>query len=1360
MSLLDKVANREVINFLKTTTIKNSYFADRQRVLNIRPQVSELVPETCNPYIIHLAGEYILERPLPYNGYKYADYWKVKNPVTGEIHEQKYGDTQIIYDRTGELTQRVRNKDIFQNCFDEMMYVVSLDTGETIPFTLENFYSDCAIAAGRSGRSIHSKTLMAYKSPGRYFELLCKRYPKQVDLIKAIVYRVPDRKISSMLTVPEMEILLARKIEELRGLGAEGAVKYAHDYIARMKELHPNKQELLKIMGEELDGLRASSDMDVSERRRTFIAKAKHLTLMNYDDELLDPRERSNMVSCVNSILDVFAKRWSVKEYTYEENYAAVMWSMLWCILPMTLIAQRYANIKTPHACETHIWDYLTSKGLESYRGYLSEKQTSFLYKNIVYLYQHRAQQKVLNILLDEILADVGITVKSKTVVLDTTNALGVDTRPEKPDNQCASCSRCGVTCFKNITAYNCSEWLGTKHLCKADPVVITEKFTGATHDKIIENLIEAYGYTRERAENKYTRSFIWRDDEIEKIRDDLNRDQLVDLKGSVETLEEVIANEHASGNEPVFNADIVDEQTEQLQNMNGTYAPTKILELHEQKFNVKYQDLFNRFITETFLRLAPQVDEDGKMIRKVLDNYHFTTPESSMSFLFDFGEMLAAAYLGFAREYDVDVIVKDNPQDDGQIMTDLLHKISYDFAIPTKAQTSTTFKFGKPVKQAELIEAYNGELNEELQDRLALVTNRDENTKIVKIRDIVYAVTTASEDDLEDKTIWTPFSKDKLHPTGLKVLGEFTIERIGTEMVPTYFENDREIPIVPKYFRWYYNHLNPLISSDGLAVEGKAYFHKGEDSLIFLNVKPGEPLYKFREQYEIIYETPLVDNTIRVIEKSIELAKKYSGGAYIPVEVPLIATDDLDEGFKPSEDGTPPQIQRMNVYFDPTTCQFYREFPIEQFLDVDTLLCSWRDIIGTIDDKTTVVAYIDQMFNILETVYNTASISGSVRCHIACDAFLMCVLSDKMVRFKLIDLITKRDCKEGTKCAWFSDWLKADENVANAVRVMDDSNKSKDLWNEFNSELLKTLLEGSITPFAQNVVSKIQYQKLKQLVLSLCSYRITMIDVAETGRVCNLTASIVEDALVEQIETTDRIFFDPVGDSVFPPHVGGYLATREVYVPTHDLNRVEGKTYYVHGYKNSEIITEWEEPLGRVDTSTKDGSPIKVGCEGINVPTYVELDVTDIPVGSPLPFSECYELVDIYALIGCPCDTPVKILMDENHEWYYCTGTPHIEKLQYYAHGILDSDDPFYSADNDKFDLNNGWSTPANAKIFNSIVHHILKDTMVYDWDEPVKSRDLKHVLNPTVISNLLLSTNEETIEIKETSLLIEEKE
>jgi len=1235
MSLLNKVANQEVFDFLRTITIKSSYFADKFRINQMRPNVANMAPDTANPYIIHLAGEYVLDprkMPVPdeikselpyFQGYRktrdtsvnsYKNYWTIIHgnslrklsvreletitspkenglyeiqpyvvkgiidPITGKSHDQEYRVSQNIYDREGYLSIEVRNSDIFvDGIYDEMMFITSLDTGQVIPFTLENFYVDCALAAGLPETAVHTKTLEAYKIPGRYFDLLCERYPSQVDLIKAIVYRVPDREISSLVTMPELNKILGATTEEVETYCEKYGI--SHSYIQDLQRRFKNNKEKLDLFGQDIEGSRSGDQMSLSERRRTHIVKAPNFTLLACDTERLDSTERISLREHVINVCDMFRRRWAVDEYNCEENYSTVLWSVLWTVLPVALIAKRYANIKTPNVSDLHMWDYLTSKGLGPYKGYLTEKQTWFLYKNINYLLQHAGQQRALNVLIDNILADYGITLKTKTVVLDTTESLTIADVPSISKNQCATCSRNGVSCFKNINNYICPEWLGTKTLCKAEPVVLTEEFAGASKEKIITELIKSNGYDPIAAEVKYRRSFIWKDDEVEAIKNDLDRDQIVDTTGHIDSLETMIDIEHGGGQEPVVNDDIVDEQRKELQHMHGTYAPTKLLEMVRRSYNARFSELFNRFITETFLRFAPHFDENGAFVPKVTCSYKFNTTEGASEYIMSFGEMLAASYLSVVRENYIDILVdqiktyqdaegverplyeyakdengnliKVGEDDSGnpiylktlsswvqERFTDMMNSSSYEFAIPTKCKTTTALKFGKPITQDNLVSAYKDQ-DLDLSSEFDTVINGSDHQKLINVDGTYYVVggtTTVTDNMWVDAPIKIKDGEDTI--VQLNILGQFVPYRVGNELRYAYYENNDEIAVIPTYFRWYFMHLNPDFN---LSKEEK-------------------------EEYA----------------RTIKVAQKLENGVYTKVEACNTADGDLNQAFDPNADGEVSRVQNIKIFVDPNNGDEYRIFKMSNYIDLDNILSRWVDVTGTITSQETIAKYIDSMFGILMDVYCLANSSGSIRANRACSEFLDRIVVRKFINFDLTETEKTHPVKDGSNVAYFNEWINSNKELTASFNIIENLSDNSTGWNELSTAILNKLLEGCEIPYASSIIDNNQFRKLKQLVLQLSSYRITIIEDGESGRECVGVAGVTEDILLDLMETQEVLYFDPIGDCPVSPRLGGITTNMSEYghiiVPSTDMRRLEGKTYYYLTTANSPLYDELDD--------------------------------------------------------------------------------------------------------------------------------------------------------------------------------------
>src|SRR5574344_39041 len=133
---------------------------------------------------------------------------------------------------------------------------------------------------------------------------------------------------------------------------------------------------------------------------------APNLTLLVYDDSLLEVNERESIVKCLKSFLDMVRTRWWIEEYTYEDMYAITFWGMLWQMLPMVLLGQRFRNIKTPYVHSFHVWEYLKSKGLNDYRDILTTRQALWLYRNIDYVLKNKGKSSNLRILAENLLED------------------------------------------------------------------------------------------------------------------------------------------------------------------------------------------------------------------------------------------------------------------------------------------------------------------------------------------------------------------------------------------------------------------------------------------------------------------------------------------------------------------------------------------------------------------------------------------------------------------------------------------------------------------------------------------------------------------------------------------------------------------------------------------------------------------------------------------------------------------------------------------------------------------------------------------------------------------------------------------
>lgn len=149
---------------------------------------------------------------------------------------------------------------------------------------------------------------------------------------------------------------------------------------------------------------------------------APNLSLLGYDATLLEENERESIIGCLKNFLEMVRTRWWIEEYTYEDMYASSFWAMLWQMLPLVLLSQRFKNIKSPSVHSFHIWEYLTSKGLTDYRDVLTDKQSLWLYRNIDYIQKNEGKQRTLMLLAANLLEDAYASLIYKDMYQNTIN--------------------------------------------------------------------------------------------------------------------------------------------------------------------------------------------------------------------------------------------------------------------------------------------------------------------------------------------------------------------------------------------------------------------------------------------------------------------------------------------------------------------------------------------------------------------------------------------------------------------------------------------------------------------------------------------------------------------------------------------------------------------------------------------------------------------------------------------------------------------------------------------------------------------------------------------------------------------------
>lgn len=173
---------------------------------------------------------------------------------------------------------------------------------------------------------------------------------------------------------------------------------------------YPSKQGLIKSI------IYPAKDLDT-------VLNARDLTLLNYDDSLLETNEKNSLIEALKTFLDYTYNRWFVKDFHYEPAYALTFMGLLWSMLPSVLLTQRVRNLKTPQVHSMHIWEYLDSKGLGEYKYILTNKQAYFLYRNIDYLIKNKGKKTNIEILAENLLEGIHLKLVGKTILLETSSS-------------------------------------------------------------------------------------------------------------------------------------------------------------------------------------------------------------------------------------------------------------------------------------------------------------------------------------------------------------------------------------------------------------------------------------------------------------------------------------------------------------------------------------------------------------------------------------------------------------------------------------------------------------------------------------------------------------------------------------------------------------------------------------------------------------------------------------------------------------------------------------------------------------------------------------------------------------------------
>ena len=312
---------------------------------------------------------------------EFQSYPKITYTVMSDAYDTESFNEKLIIDHTGRL---VLDRYSYHG-WDKPVYVPTYDIENdlTKDFTLYTRFCNFM-------REEHVKTALKYHIGAKVYNDACEKYPEYIDYIKGVCY--PAHRHTRDLASRNNR-LNYRYITGDNGMPVKVANKSDYDaYISNI-------------------------ELAISE-----VATDPNFTLEKYDSTLLKENEADSIIECLKHVLKCVRERWDVGEFGYEELYYAAMWTTLWTHLPYLILVQRILNLKTEAVHVDHIWEYLEGKGLKDYRTVMDNEQQLFLYKNIDYLRGNEGKQSTLKILVEKLLKKFSATVRTKSILLDTTH--------------------------------------------------------------------------------------------------------------------------------------------------------------------------------------------------------------------------------------------------------------------------------------------------------------------------------------------------------------------------------------------------------------------------------------------------------------------------------------------------------------------------------------------------------------------------------------------------------------------------------------------------------------------------------------------------------------------------------------------------------------------------------------------------------------------------------------------------------------------------------------------------------------------------------------------------------------------------
>lgn len=160
--------------------------------------------------------------------------------------------------------------------------------------------------------------------------------------------------------------------------------------------------------------------------------QADDFTLLYHDTSKLDEYEVDSMTEFMTSFIKAYSYRWYINTLEYDDLYPLAAWSLMWYVLPLMVLVQRINNLDNSSVHPYFIWEYLTSNGYGSFRGYFNRAQSMFLYNNNNYISFNVGKNFMLDIFTDVFFTPMRYSLEEVNIKYTTDeNQLSADKTPK-----------------------------------------------------------------------------------------------------------------------------------------------------------------------------------------------------------------------------------------------------------------------------------------------------------------------------------------------------------------------------------------------------------------------------------------------------------------------------------------------------------------------------------------------------------------------------------------------------------------------------------------------------------------------------------------------------------------------------------------------------------------------------------------------------------------------------------------------------------------------------------------------------------------------------------------------------------------